>query len=728
MTDREPVIPADPIRPPSFRPRINPLVGDLSANAHLEPAPRGDCLPMSLTLAPRPPIRHSGTDEPPVDSLWVWLAQISSPTPNLSAFTSVVLPGSHQRNPAEAHAAARAAACPDLFAIHAPDQTARERVISDLVWATGSERALVLSTDAATADRIVERLVKVEVDVVRALAEDENPIRPSPLVAKATSAARFERLKQDMATGIANATARLNAIVAAASAHAQLAERTQRRAAIDAEIANANTQRERLQQQVQLEAAGTEMTAFTTLVDQRKTERQATVDIIHQQRLTALAIHKEKESRVADLRKQTAEATTEAGKKSGFFTRLLGKHKQSTDAVELGKQLHQAEQELSEIEATISTLQRDLEATSAKLLEEQDQLIQAEFAIRQAQFDSRLAQLMTESNQLGSEIEAMIRALEPNFQTAEECAVVQKVAESELAAARQRAIELDRSPGELGKRMVASVRVAVGTPGSLSADTVFEQRAEELHSEPPFGLLVLDRAEELTEHDFLHLAKLAKRWVLIGDLIAYEEPRSSTKTNPSRHTPGFGRNGRSIEIPFAARLARVLDREKWAYEADRLVCRLEHLSLDARRNITREPLLDRPEIELRFTTSSEGEPVLAEVAFPPATSIATAKSFLYHQLSEVLLRPPGTVAWQSTPAAIIASWGVLDRASSASETAWIDLEPGVREKVVGTGLAAFTAAVVFDTTVGWNIEKAEMWLNEHLPAQSPCRFASIPRR
>jgi hypothetical protein len=619
-----------------------------------------------------------------------------------------------------------------LFAIHAPDQSARERVIADVVWATGSERVLVLSTDPATADRIVERLVRVDVGVVRALADDENPIRPSSLVARATStaltAARLDRLKQEAAASVASATARLMAISAATSTHTQLAELTQRCAMTDAEIAKVHAQRERLKQQVQLEAVGTEVTAFTALVDRSKADRQAAVDLILQQRLTALAIHKEKESLVADLRKHASDVATEAGKKSGFFARLLGKPKQSADAVELRKQLNEAERELNEVAARISTLQRDMEAASAKLNEEREQLVQAEIVLRQAGIDSQLARLKTESGHLRSEVEATTRALGLNPPIVEESANVREAAESELASARQRAIELDRTAGEVGKRVLAEMRVAVGTPGSLSADPVFERDHQVLNSEPPFGLLVLDRAEELTEPDFIHLAKLARRWVLIGDVAAAGEPGSHLKMNSSRHTLGFGRNGRSVEMPFAARLAHVLDREKWAYETNRLVCRLEHLPPDARRSIAREPLLDRPEIELRFTTNPEGEPVLVEVAFPLATSIATAKSFLYHQLNEVLLRPLSAVAWQSTPTAITAIWATADLASAASETAWIDLEPGVREKVVGVGLAAFTAAVAFDVTAGWNTEKAEMWLNEHFPTESPVRFATVPRR
>jgi hypothetical protein len=55
------------------------------------------------------------------------------------------------------------------------------------------------------------------------------------------------------------------------------------------------------------------------------------------------------------------------------------------------------------------------------------------------------------------------------------------------------------------------------------------------------------------------------------------------------------------------------------------------------------------------------------------------------------------------------------------------LEPGVREKVVGVGCAAFTAAVSFDPAAGWDAEKAAAWLDRHLPAPSAGRYATVPR-
>jgi hypothetical protein len=732
MTDRETTVPAELTRPLNFRPQVDLLVGDLSPNVLVEPAQRGDFPPMPLTLTPRPPLRSAAADEPSVGSLRAWLTQIASSTANLAAFAPAVLPDSHHRNPLEAEASSRAAGCPDLFAIHAPEQTARERVIADIAWATDSERVLVLSPDATTADRVVERLAKVEVAALRALADDENPARPSPVVTRSTSASvagfELERLRIEMATTVSCAAERLNAIGQTLSAQAQIEDFTNRCIDIDREIAEVNVRREHIERQVRLEAVGTEATAFASTVHRCETEREATVDGIIRKRHTTLDLHKQKEAFVADLRKQTSESTAAVARKSGFFSRLLGRAKSNSPSVESDKQLQDAERELSEIATTLSTLQQELQIASAKLEEERESLIRAEVAIRRAEPDSRLALLTTEFERVKTELENATRTLGPNPPTPTELAAAKELAEREFASAQLRLAEQRHYDRDLARRTLAGLRVVVGTPGSLQCDPVFESDPHGLHPLPPFGLLVLDRAEELTENDFFRLAKLAARWVLVGDIAVSPESQAYARGNSAHHLQGFGRNGRNIELLFTARLARVLDRERWTYEADRLVCRLEHIGADNRRSIVREPLLDSPDIELRFITNSEGEPILVEVAFPAATSIAAAKSLLYRQLGEILIRPSGDVAWNTTADTITASWALADRGARTGEAVWIDLEPGIREKVVGAGSAAFSAAISFDTALGWNEAKAGKWLQDHIPTESPSRFATISRR
>src|SRR5205823_3259450 len=145
----------------------------------------------------------------------------------------------------------------------------------------------------------------------------------------------------------------------------------------------------------------------------------------------------------------------------------------------------------------------------------------------------------------------------------------------------------------------------------------------------------------------------------------------------------------------------------------RLVCRLSHPTPERRRAMTREPLADRPDVELRFVPGETGEPVLAEIAFPAGTAAAEAKAFVARELGEALLRPCGEPERHAAADRITVRWPAAD---SAGPGEWIDLEPGVREKVVGVGVAAFTAAVTFDPSAGWDAAAAEAWLAAHLPA------------
>jgi hypothetical protein len=283
-------------------------------------------------------------------------------------------------------------------------------------------------------------------------------------------------------------------------------------------------------------------------------------------------------------------------------------------------------------------------------------------------------------------------------------------AEQNLTAARTRAAEVARSGHEELARAVAAARVVVGTPRCLGSDPVFAAAA----GAPPFDLLVLDRAEELPEPEFPRLARLAARWVLVGDALP-PDPRAAANGPAPRP-----RAGRPAEVPFVARAAKLLDRETWAAEGNRLVCRLAHLTPEQRRGVTREPLADRPEIELRFAAADGDLP--AEIAFPGPTPLSEAKRFLFHTLGEILLRPCGDVTWAAEPDAVTATWPAAD-----ADGVWIDLEPGVREKVTGAGLFAFTAAVRFETAAGWDADRAAAWLGRHTPPPPTGRFAALPR-
>jgi hypothetical protein len=596
------------------------------------------------------------------------------------------------RTAAEHDALSRAAACQDLFVVQA-DPGAGERFIADLARVT-SERVLVLTPHSAAADRIVDRVVRYGAPVLRALADDENPIRPSQAVSRVTSAALgttcVERARREAAAAVTAAEKRLDAFAVVAKAIARLNEVKADLQKLDADAASYAA----VLDQGEIDTRSETDTPFALSLSRLQLEHETATARLTAELQSTSVTHTEKATTLARLKEQLAEAA----RKPGFFGRLFaGKQKPPCpDSNETEKQAHALEMEIGVLAGCISELQKKLDSASAALQSERAALLAAEISARRTAAEAALNAILATRLRTQAEAAALnkvIAAAVPGDDHA--------TAERHLAAARNRVAEVSRTAREAVARAIAEPRIVVGTPRSLGTDPVFSTMA----AEPPFGFLVLDRAEQLPETE------------LVGDAHP-PDPRPPTNGSAPRGV----RTGRPGELPFVARLAMLLDREMWAAEGSRLVCRLMFLSPEERRRVSHEPLADRPEIELRFT-ASDGEPLLAEIAFPGTTPIAQAKQFLFGSLGEILLRPCGDVVWTIERDSIIATWPVAD---SDRDAVWIELEPGVREKVSGTGLFAFTAALRFASDDGWDKDRAAAWLGKHLPPLSTGRFAPLP--
>ena len=666
---------------------------------------------MSLSIGSADDPRTLASDKASADRARAWLSHLHEL--ELSPFTPVHAIAAIERAPAATAAAARAAACPDLFVVHAADAALGEPVIVEVARVCAkSERVLVLSPDPAAADRLTERLVKTHgAGVVRALAEDENPVRPLLLVGKSTSiallAALAEQLPRDSAEKLAAAEHRLRAIE-------RLIELAEQTAKLDREIADLNSRAGDISAEVRSETG----TSFAQKRDGLGGDSAAALGRIEGERASLLAARAELLAGLPAIREEQAAAA--CAKKPGFFARLFGA-RAHPDAHTLEKQVQSIEAEIAAIESRVAEIRAKAEGVVADLGLAREKAIEEEIAARCATFMPRLVELTARRDRIAAEAAELRRSVPDTPATVEELCVLREVSTRDLLAARDHAAEVTRSPAEFARRSLLESRIVVGTPGSIGTDPVFERRTAVPSS--PFDLLILDRAEDLAEPDFLNLSRLARRWVLVGDARA-PDPASAQLNGAVRR--GQSRNGRPIEPSFASRLAHALDREPWGFEVDRLICRLEFVSTAERASLTREPLLDRPEIELRFVVGKDGEPLLAEVAFPGGTPIAAARSFLFHQLGEVLIRPCGSVQWEHTATAITARWPAVEHGAHSGAGEWIELEPGVREKIVGNGLAGFTAAVAFDLSAGWDADRAAAWLAEHTPEPSSSRFFALP--
>ncbi|MFO0803037.1 MAG: hypothetical protein U0791_07940 [Gemmataceae bacterium] len=551
---------------------------------------------------------------------------------------------------------ARALGCPDLFLLDCTESNARERAMVNIARAAAErgERLLLISPDSDAADRLVESLAADRtLRVVRALAEDENPIRPTAGVTRLTSAgsgaSRAEQLRREAAQTVAVLESRLAVLDRSADLHARLAV----------------VEGERRTIQDRLERVETEVREQPAEPPARCREIQA-----------------EREK----IRVRRAELERVPQSKSGVFARLFGFGRSSPDAAH--------SEELKQLAERDAALAAECAESTAKRLAEA-------VAERRGDFSRRLSALEAEA----ASIDAALRSLHP--QSASEDTVengspskaTRMELDRELSVARTRQQELAGAGPDLARRLLAESQVVVATPGAVGTDPVFA-----VLGDVRFDRLILDHAEELTESAFDRFSPRARVCILAGDA---SPPPITTGRPPRGHAP---------DPSLLCRLAKKLDREPWRIEGDRLLVRLLPLTEKARAGLAREPLLDHPDVELGMATV-DGEPVLAEIAFPAATSIPAAKSFLVSQLGEVVLHTCGEPEWRDGPAA---SWPHFHPA----EGEWIDLMDGIRERVVCRGPMAFTAALEFDPA-NWDEATAKEWLAGRAAAASS-RLAVLP--
>ncbi|MFO0797570.1 MAG: hypothetical protein U0804_08825 [Gemmataceae bacterium] len=647
---------------------------------------------MSSTLSLRPPGRVTAEPAPPRP----WLARVLVGECELPPFLPVPLPAV-PRTAADADAVSRALACPDLFVLDSPDRAARERIVADLARcaALRGERVLVLSPDPVAADRLVELVAgDTGVKAVRALADDENPHRPSPVANRLTSAAagrgRVDGVRRAAENELRAADAELAAAEAVAATAATLKALADRFAALEATRAELTAARE---------ATPTAEPGTPFAVDLARLAAEA--DAARQPLLaewTAATTRRAAADAALAAAKQLRSDATDPTKKSGFFARLLHKPKPPADPAELDRMVADAEAAAKEAADREAAAQADVEAADRRHAAEVEKRTAAEAVARRPEFDAKLAALAAERDQVAGRFvltgKELTRTgvstpvqLTPDAagRVAAETDAKRAAAAARRAASRARLDDLTTAGSELSLRTLAEARVVVGTPGSLAADPVFAAPA----SEPPFALLILDHAEDVGEADFARLSPLAARWVLAGD------PMGGSERN--------GRRGGAL----LARLAKRLDRCGWGRDGDRLVVRL----LPDAAVTAREPLLDYPDVELRFAAGG----ALAAIAFPARLPAADAHRFLADQLGECRPRPCGPVVWHDADGVLTAGWP----AAEATAGDWADVGGGVRLRTAG----GFTAAVAFDVSAGWDRDSAEAWLAARVPP--PGRVAVV---
>jgi hypothetical protein len=265
----------------------------------------------------------------------------------------------------------------------------------------------------------------------------------------------------------------------------------------------------------------------------------------------------------------------------------------------------------------------------------------------------------------------------------------------------------------------------VGTFSSLQQDDVFREALTSV-----CDLLVVEEAERLTEAELLKLASLARRLVLVGQAGAEgKEPRSAEKN--ARTLSGL----HPLAPACFSRLWQALGGDagrvpySWYRAEGRLICQLVPVRPEDRQNLESEGLADAAEVELRILNTPKARPCLAEVAFPATFSLQQAFALIVRELGEVPLPPAGrTTWWQQNSESC--SWCAGPAASPIHE--YVELEAGLHVGLSGDtlGHSWCAARVEFSHAAGWDRNRAEGWVADHLLRRDAGRtvFLQVPYR
>jgi hypothetical protein len=283
-------------------------------------------------------------------------------------------------------------------------------------------------------------------------------------------------------------------------------------------------------------------------------------------------------------------------------------------------------------------------------------------------------------------------------------------------------------------RIATHVNLVAGPLAAVLNDPQFNTTA--------FDRLIVEEADELTEADFVALARRARCWVLVaGTESAHPIVESPAKTNGPRRGNGDARPGPVRTAPrFFHRLWDRLHanpsrlQSAWLHDEGRWCCRLRPVADEQRRWIESERVADRNDIELRILALPRAEPVLAEVIFPESMSLAEAKAYIFTELQALPLQARNSsLEWADEPGRTVLSLG----GNCVGPETTIPLADGACERAAGPirghrgePAVGLTLALEFDHAAGWDRARAEQWVGEHLDLRDLGRtfFLNVPHR
>jgi hypothetical protein len=638
-------------------------------------------------------------------------------------------------------AVARALATPDLCLIQGLPGTGKSHVVAEIITraAGRGERVLLLSPKTAAIDRVLELVGGRDmVCAIRCLGRDERPEALAPAVRALTFAERARSFRehslQCAAQEVRKAEERQARRRQEECIWPRLEELAGRQVQLEQAIEELLKRRAAVPAAVEAEARAAEeptgepaesLAALTAALRERE---RVLADCDGRQQELRRSLEEQRRER-DDLADQLNDLRPLVAAKqqnrwwtgSWWWATLQGNV--LAKAGELEGRLEHVEKALRDLDADAQQVVAEQEQARARYRAERQRFVEAETARRQGEIDDQEAALRQERRLVLDKWQGACQGLasESDRPAGAEPAAVAEAHEAwqrglggddeRLAFARQWAECLERSADTLPSRLLDYVNLVAATTTALPADEHFgEARARTLQ----FDLLILERAHEVTESEFLAAARRARRWVLVGepDVECGAATAERGRPQPRRGAPRPAVRA----VPFFERVWQQLHCDprrlpyRWRREDGRLACRLRPLTDGERLFLTTERVADRPDIELRIAAPPGREPFLAEVVFPPAVSIAEAKAYIFRELGELPSCARGQAyRWVEQAGRVLLRLGDAPPATAVP----VALQTGVCETITGEG-TWHTCGIEFDGSAGWSLPKAEAWARQHL--------------
>jgi hypothetical protein len=607
---------------------------------------------------------------------------------------------------------------PDIALIESRSGSDRDKVTVEILFEAirRGERVLLVAAKSATLDRFLERLAdRPEVCCLRCVGRGEKESELPPAVAGWTRAGHTRRLTEQ-AKG--RSQARLAAAIetcrrrdAEAGVYDHLVDLAEQRDRMLAKRAEFLVLREGIPAAVEANL----VTPTDAERDRIETLARCDVDLATCQREAAGACQA-----VADLEKarialrQFAAARSSgkwwtpawwrarlAGDVTGRLTDANTKHRQAEQhAAAIAQEVEQIIQTKSELAA-----QRDRDSEIRRQTEIDRRC--AELNDKQLAYDRELVVLADKWRQAIGQVS--VHGARPEAFTAP-AAVAAREAWGRLRDADRRERDSGRAWADgleplletLPSRYFETVNLVAGTPAVLATDPQFGDGRR-----GPFDLLIALEASALSDGNLLSASRRARRWVLIGEPTAPENNR-----NGSGRAPRSAISSRASGRGGFDRLWSLLHCDPWGREGERVVCRLRPVSAADRGRLTREPVVDRPEVELRIHMPPAGVPELAEVAFPRGVPLARAIEYVFSELGQL----PTCECNERLQIGFDGSPGAAG--------ARADLGGGIRATITTTARGCELLTVEFDRS-RWNGDRAAEWARRHVVRCGPRRSVRL---